>query len=64
MTETSKCPHINRNDEVATFILYDLGSIRDYLRKIKFIEGDVIDALAQEYDNYERPGYWHEKKVC
>jgi hypothetical protein len=44
-------------------IIYDLSSIRDYLLKIKFKEGDVIDAFQQEYDNYERPGYWNEKKV-
>jgi hypothetical protein len=44
-------------------ILYDLSSIRDYLCKIKFKEGDVIDAFQQEYENYERPGYWNEKKV-
>lgn len=43
--------------------LYDLRSIRDYLCKIKFKDGDVIDAFGQEYDNYERPGYWNEKKV-
>jgi uncharacterized protein with ParB-like and HNH nuclease domain len=44
-------------------IIYDLSSVRDYLCKIKFQDGDVIDAFQQEYDNYQRPGYWNEKKV-
>jgi len=43
--------------------LYDLSSIKDYLCKIKYKEGDVMDAFQQEYDNYERPGYWNEQKV-
>jgi len=43
--------------------LYDLSSIRDYLSKINFQDGDVIHAFYQEYENYERPGYWNEKKV-
>ncbi|CAF5018345.1 unnamed protein product, partial [Rotaria sp. Silwood1] len=62
LSESNKCPHIHRNDDKATIILYDLSAIRDHLRKIKFTEGDVIDAFGQEYDNYERPGYWNEKK--
>jgi hypothetical protein len=45
------------------FIIYDLSSIRDYLYKIKFQDGDVMDAFRQEYENCERPGYWNEKKV-
>jgi hypothetical protein len=63
LSESSKCPHINRPDDTTIIKLYDLSSIRDYLCKIKFIEGDVIDAFRQEYENYDRPGYWNEKKV-
>ncbi|CAF3519690.1 unnamed protein product [Rotaria socialis] len=62
LQESSKCPHINRNDAEATVKLYDLSAVRDHLCKIKFTEGDVIDALGQEYDNYDRPGYWNEVK--
>ncbi|CAF3306994.1 unnamed protein product [Rotaria sp. Silwood2] len=62
LPESSKCPHINCNDDKVTIILYDLSSIRDHLCKIKFTEGDVIDAFGQEYDNYDRTGYWNEKK--
>ncbi|CAF0783856.1 unnamed protein product [Rotaria sordida] len=62
LSESIKCPHIHRNDDKATIKLYDLSSIKDYLCKIKFTEGDIIDAFTQEYDNYERAGYWNEKK--
>ncbi|UJR30989.1 hypothetical protein I4U23_018500 [Adineta vaga] len=62
LSESSKCPHINRETDNATIRLYDLSSIRDYLIGIKFQEGDVIDAFRQEYDDYERPGYWNEEK--
>lgn len=64
LPESSKCPHINRKDDQAMIILYDLSAVKDHLVKIKFIEGDVIDAFGQEYDNYDRPGYWNEVKVC
>ncbi|CAF3645311.1 unnamed protein product [Adineta steineri] len=60
--ESSKCPHINRNDNNATIIIYDLSSVRDYLIQIKFQEGDILDAFRQEYEDYERPGYWNETK--
>lgn len=63
LNESSRCAHINRAEHQATIILYDLSSIRDYLLKIKFKEGDVIDAFQREYDNYEKPGYWNEKRV-
>ena len=63
LNESSRCPHINRAEHQATIILYDLSSIRDYLLQIKFKEGDVIDAFQQEYNNYERLGYWNEKRV-
>lgn len=64
LPESSKCPHLNQKDDTATIKLYDLSCIRDYLIRIKFQEGDVIDAFQQEYDDYERPGYWNEDKVC
>ncbi|CAF0791607.1 unnamed protein product [Adineta steineri] len=60
--ESSKCPHINRNDNNATIIIYDLSSVRDYLIQTKFQEGDILDAFRQEYEDYERPGYWNETK--
>ena len=63
LNESIQCPHINRAENQTTIFLYDLSSIRDYLLKIKFKDGDVIDAFQQEYDNYDRPGYWNEKKV-
>ncbi|CAF0853697.1 unnamed protein product [Adineta ricciae] len=62
LPESSKCLHINQKDDSATIKLYDLSCIRDYLIRIKFQEGDVIDAFQQEYDDYERPGYWNENK--
>ena len=64
LSASSKCPHINQKDNLATINLYDLGSVKDYLDRIKFPEGDVIDAFSHEFVNYERPGYWNEKKVC
>ena len=44
-------------------ILYDLGSVTDYLCEVKFDDGDVLDAFRHEYNSYDRPGYWNEKKV-
>ncbi|CAM4794896.1 unnamed protein product, partial [Rotaria magnacalcarata] len=62
LQESRKCPHINQNDDKTAIKLYDLSAVRDHLCKIKFTDGDVIDALGQEYDNYDRAGYWNEVK--
>lgn len=44
-------------------LLYDLSAVADYLSEAKFDDGDVLDAFRHAYNNYDRPGYWNEKKV-
>lgn len=63
LPESRTCPHLHDNARQPKIILYDLSSIRDYLYKIKYNDGDVLDAFQKEYEDYERPGYWNEKKV-
>ncbi|CAF0992819.1 unnamed protein product [Didymodactylos carnosus] len=55
------CPHINRQ-QLPSCKLYNLNSLCNYLKKIRFNEGDVTDAFYQQYNQYDKPNYWKQTR--
>jgi len=60
LPEASNCPHFHHDESRFFLKLYDLLGVREYLIKTKQGDGDLLDALAQEHENFSRQGYWHE----
>jgi len=63
LDQSKTCSNLHGNRNEPKIFIYDLSSIRDYLLKNKYNDGDVLDAFQREYDNYERTGYWNENQV-
>jgi hypothetical protein len=63
LNKSNKCLHIDNNRSNSTIILYDLLAVNEYLKKIKYKEGDVIDAFNEEYRDSHQNNYWNREPV-